>query len=337
MPSRTSASSPASTMGISPSESRSTRSSSMSAHTTSWPRDEKHAAVVRPTYPAPITAICAIVRPPIDRCVSDKDNGSGRAPLATQRGEPEARSGAPTPPGRETGRLPSTASRAGVPAGAVPGGWGRLTCWKTARQEWLCATPSEPSNRSRARRVVRHRRGGGRAARRHRVPSHRAGRPPARGDGARRRTPAGGRGRGGDHGLGRHRRRRPRRRRQGGVGRAPGQRGLRRRRLRAAGRRRARRPGAPGRRPHGRGRADHGQLHRRRLDAAARQQPPARAGPRHHRRAQLGGRRAHPQLELRLRRVEGRASTASPRGSATRSPARVSTSSSCAPASSTRR
>src|SRR5262245_31699930 len=51
-------------MGTSPLASRATRSVSMSAHTTSCPSCEKHAAVVSPTYPAPMTAICAIVSPP---------------------------------------------------------------------------------------------------------------------------------------------------------------------------------------------------------------------------------------------------------------------------------
>ena len=73
------------------------------------------------------------------------------------------------------------------------------------------------------------------------------------------------------------------------------------------------------------------------VDPAARRPAPAGAGPRHDRRAQLGGRRADPQLELRLRRLQGRRSTASPRASATRSPAPASTSWSCAPGSSTRR
>src|SRR4051812_14642919 len=52
-----SSSRPASRIGTSPRDSRSTRSGRTSAQMTWWPRCEKQAAVVRPTYPAPRTAI----------------------------------------------------------------------------------------------------------------------------------------------------------------------------------------------------------------------------------------------------------------------------------------
>src|SRR4051794_38154053 len=56
-PVRMSSSRPASRIGTSPRDSRSTRSGRTSAQMTWWPRCEKQAAVVRPTYPAPRTAM----------------------------------------------------------------------------------------------------------------------------------------------------------------------------------------------------------------------------------------------------------------------------------------
>src|SRR4029453_11808901 len=50
-------------MGTSPGRRASMRSTSMSAHTTLWPRWAKQAAVVRPTYPAPTTAMSDMAPP----------------------------------------------------------------------------------------------------------------------------------------------------------------------------------------------------------------------------------------------------------------------------------
>ena len=58
-PAVTNSSSPGSRMGVSPRCSPMIRGSSMSVHTTWWPIRARQAAVVRPTYPAPMTATAA--------------------------------------------------------------------------------------------------------------------------------------------------------------------------------------------------------------------------------------------------------------------------------------
>src|SRR6266542_4332694 len=62
-PSATSAGRPSSSTGTSPLLSRATFSRSTSPHTTSWPSRAKHAAVVSPTYPPPMTAIALTCDP----------------------------------------------------------------------------------------------------------------------------------------------------------------------------------------------------------------------------------------------------------------------------------